>query len=199
MFPEDGQKQQNYKRDHADVLAVSSTSMDQQQQTPDRHTWCADVAALSVDGWQPNEDAVMMRSLGQHSTGGTCILVSKVHVHRWLLASDRQWHKEGHNTPLFGRDQERMKSVGYFRRMLVSALEFSSVCRHCWLIDRKKSGWFSFRTSEKRKPSPQLANPVSFGKWPLKRCASVFFTYVCIVNAPPKKTTDRCGLLLLAE
>jgi len=24
--------------------------------------WSADVAALSVDGWQPNEDAVVMRS-----------------------------------------------------------------------------------------------------------------------------------------
>jgi len=29
---------------------------------PDRHMWSADVAALSVDGWQPNEDAVVMRS-----------------------------------------------------------------------------------------------------------------------------------------
>ena len=36
--------------------------MDQRQQTPDRHTWSVDVAALSVDGWQPNEDAVVMRS-----------------------------------------------------------------------------------------------------------------------------------------
>ena len=26
--------------------------------------WSADVAALSVDGWQPNEDAVVMRSQG---------------------------------------------------------------------------------------------------------------------------------------
>jgi len=62
MFSEDGQKQQNWKRDHVDVLAVSSTSTDQRQQTPDRHMWSADVAALSVDGWQPNEDAVVMRS-----------------------------------------------------------------------------------------------------------------------------------------
>jgi len=29
---------------------------------PDRHMWSADVAALSVDGWQLNEDAVVMRS-----------------------------------------------------------------------------------------------------------------------------------------
>jgi len=29
---------------------------------PDRHMWSADVAALTVDGWQPNEDAVVMRS-----------------------------------------------------------------------------------------------------------------------------------------
>jgi len=36
--------------------------MDQRQQTPNRHMWSADVAALSVDGWQPNEDAVVMRS-----------------------------------------------------------------------------------------------------------------------------------------
>jgi len=43
-------------------LAVSSTSTDQRQQTPDRHMWSADVAALSVDGWQPNEDAVVIRS-----------------------------------------------------------------------------------------------------------------------------------------
>jgi len=28
---------------------------------PDRHMWSADVAALSVDGWQPNEDAVMSK------------------------------------------------------------------------------------------------------------------------------------------
>ena len=62
MFSEDRQKQQNYKRDHVDVLAVSSTSTDQRQQTPDRHMWSADVAALSVDGWQPNEDAVVIRS-----------------------------------------------------------------------------------------------------------------------------------------
>jgi len=47
-------------RDDVDVLAVSSTSTDQQKQTPDR-MWSADVAALSVDGWQPNEDAVVMR------------------------------------------------------------------------------------------------------------------------------------------
>jgi len=44
--------------DHVDVLAVSSTSSDQRQQTPDRHMWSADVAVLSVDGWQPNQDAV---------------------------------------------------------------------------------------------------------------------------------------------
>jgi len=63
MFSKDGQKQQNYKRDHVDVLAVSSTSTDQRQQMLDRHImWSADVAALSVDGWQPNEDAVVMRS-----------------------------------------------------------------------------------------------------------------------------------------
>jgi len=31
--------------------------MDQRQQMPDRHMWSADVAALSADGWQPNEDA----------------------------------------------------------------------------------------------------------------------------------------------
>jgi len=43
-------------------LAVSSTLTDQRQQTPDRHMWSVDVAALSVDGWQPNEGAVMMRS-----------------------------------------------------------------------------------------------------------------------------------------
>jgi len=30
---------------------------------PDRHMWSADVAAQSVDGWQPKEDAVVMRSL----------------------------------------------------------------------------------------------------------------------------------------
>ena len=36
--------------------------MDQQQQMPDRHMWSADVAALSVDGWQPNGDAVVMQS-----------------------------------------------------------------------------------------------------------------------------------------
>ena len=29
---------------------------------PDHHMWSADVAALSVDGWQPNEDAVVMQS-----------------------------------------------------------------------------------------------------------------------------------------
>jgi len=48
--------------DHIDVLAVSSMSTDQWQQTPHRHMWSADVAALSIDGWQPNEDAVVMRS-----------------------------------------------------------------------------------------------------------------------------------------
>jgi len=45
-----------------DILAVSSTSTDQRQQMPDRRMWSADVAALSVDGWQLNEDAVVMRS-----------------------------------------------------------------------------------------------------------------------------------------
>jgi len=29
---------------------------------PDSHMWSASVAALSVDGWQPNKDAVVMRS-----------------------------------------------------------------------------------------------------------------------------------------
>jgi len=37
-------------------------STDQRQQMPDRHMWSVDVAALSVDGWQPNEDAVVMWS-----------------------------------------------------------------------------------------------------------------------------------------
>jgi len=37
-------------------------STDQRQQMLDRHMWSADVAALSVDGWQPNEDAVVMQS-----------------------------------------------------------------------------------------------------------------------------------------
>jgi len=29
---------------------------------PDRHTWSANVAALSLDGWLLNEDAVVMQS-----------------------------------------------------------------------------------------------------------------------------------------
>ena len=52
MFWEDGQKQKYYGRDHVNVLAVSSTSTGQRQQTPDRRMWSADAVALSVDGWQ---------------------------------------------------------------------------------------------------------------------------------------------------
>jgi len=40
-------------------------SIDQRQhikETSDRHMWSADVAALSLDGWQLDEDAVVMRS-----------------------------------------------------------------------------------------------------------------------------------------
>jgi len=37
-------------------------STEQRQQTPDRHTWSDNVAALSVDGWLLNEDAVVMQS-----------------------------------------------------------------------------------------------------------------------------------------
>jgi len=61
MVSEHGQKQQSYKRDHVDVLAVSSTSTDPTSDSK-RPTAMrsADVAALSVDGWQPNEDAVVM-------------------------------------------------------------------------------------------------------------------------------------------
>ena len=39
------------------------------QWTPDHHMWATDVVELSVDGWQPNEDAVMMQYL---ETGVQC-------------------------------------------------------------------------------------------------------------------------------
>jgi len=53
-------KKKYYGRGHVNVLAMSFTST-RRQQMPEHHMWSANAAALSVDGWQPTEDAVVMQ------------------------------------------------------------------------------------------------------------------------------------------
>jgi len=57
---------------HVNVKAVSSSSTGwrSRQHMPDCRMWSADVAVLSFDGWQLNEDAVVMQS--RLETGVQC-------------------------------------------------------------------------------------------------------------------------------
>jgi len=57
-----GQKQKCSRKGHVNVQAVSSMSTGRLQRMPDHHIWAANVMELSVDDWQPNEDAVVMQS-----------------------------------------------------------------------------------------------------------------------------------------
>jgi len=62
LFLEDGQKQKYCYNGRVNVSAVSSTSTDWRERTPDGHMQPVDVAELSVDGWQLNEDAIVTQS-----------------------------------------------------------------------------------------------------------------------------------------
>jgi len=57
--------------------------------------WFADVAALSVDGWQPNEDAVVMRSqrlvtnaVYRQILWSSAVLASAHHHHRQFVLDE---------------------------------------------------------------------------------------------------------------